>query len=152
MSAFIRTLFASAVLLLAVPAVFAAPDFDPTFFDQGESHGHPWLSGGIGADQRATLSQLLGTDYNLKLEFAVAEGNYLGAVDVAVLTPRGEAVLTVHSPGPWLLTRLPPGSYRVRVSGYGKSFEQALTLPAQGARTLIFSRWTTAEVDAFAPE
>lgn len=140
------------IIGLLVPMFSAAQELDPTFFEQGESHGHPWLSGGVGSDQRAALNQLVGTDYNLKLEFAVAEGHYLGAVDVAVFTSRGETVLAVHSPDPWLLIRLPAGAYRVQVSGYGKTFAQAVTLPARGARTLVFNRWTKADTERFAPE
>ena len=63
-------------------SVFAqAPDSFPI---QPKHYGNiPYLSGGVGLDEREALNQM-SRDYDLKLSFAVTGGNYLGDVAVEV--------------------------------------------------------------------
>ena len=118
------------------------------FLEQGGEPGTPWVSGGVGSDERQYMLGEYGSSYNLKLEFAVSDSSYLGGIDVVISKPAGGTVLTVHSRGPWLMTRLPPGDYRVRVTGYGRSVEQSLKVPARGLKSAVFKDWTEAEVSA----
>ena len=50
-------------------------------------------------------------DYSLKLEFVGAQGQYLGDEHVNI-TGEGRS-LNVHCTGPWLLMKLPAGTYRI---------------------------------------
>lgn len=136
----IATLTALPFATLAAPA----PQFDPDYFSQGMSQGHPWVSGGIGKAERETLGQHLGEDYNLKLEFAREDGHYLAEVAVTIADPQGTPVVSAASPGPWFLTELPAGEYRVIASADGRTFERQVVLPEQGSRTLVFSGWQSA--------
>jgi hypothetical protein len=90
-------------------------------------------------------------DYNLKLEFAVAEGNYLADVAVSINTLADVPVLRAFSPGPWLMVKLPAGRYQVDVNGFEKTFVEEVTVPAQGLETVIFNGWTKAGVTAATP-
>jgi hypothetical protein len=102
------------------------------------------VSGGVGIEER--MRETLADDYNLKLEFAVAQGNYLGDVSVRITNADGAVVMDAKSSGPWFLTKLPPGTYGVQASGFGETFEQTVQLPATGLHTLVFNQWTKAGV------
>lgn len=98
--------------------------------------GVPFLSGGFGLDERTAIDAMAG-QYNLKLEFAMAEGNYLGDVRVML---QGPVVLDVISEGPWFLTRVPPGTYRVTAEYAGAAKTQSVSVGAGGLKTVVF-RW-----------
>jgi hypothetical protein len=121
---------------------------DPS--DKGSYLGTPWVSGGVGESSRDQLMREY-DDYNLKLEFAVAEGNYLADVAVNITRENGTPVLRAFSTGPWLMTKLPAGTYDVTVNGFEKTFEQQVTVPAQGMETVVFNDWTKAGVAAATP-
>lgn len=118
--------------------------------DQGSYLGTPWVSGGVGESSREQLMQEY-DDYNLKLEFAVADGHYLADVAVNIVTPNGTPVLRAFATGPWLMTKLPAGDYEVAVNGFGKTFVQEVSVPRQGMETAIFNDWTKAGVAAATP-
>lgn len=118
--------------------------------DQGTYLGTPWVSGGVGISARDELLQQY-DDYNLRLEFAVAEGNYLAGIEVSITTPDGQPVLRAFSPGPWLITKLPAGRYQVAASGFEETFVRDVTVPAQGMETVIFNEWTRAGVAEVTP-
>lgn len=134
----------SIATLIALPAwaaTAAAPQFDPDYFTQGQYQGHAWVSGGIGTHEREQLSQHVGRDYNLKLEFARVNGHYLGQVAVTITDVHGNPVLSAPSAGPWFLAELPAGDYRVIATADERAFERPVSIPEQGARTLIFNEW-----------
>lgn len=118
--------------------------------DQGTYRGTPWLSDGVGESAREQLMNA-DDDYNLKLEFAVAEGHYLGDVAVSINTPDGEPVLRAFSPGPWLMAKLPAGRYEVDANGFEKTFVREVDVPAQGMETVLFNDWTKADVAEATP-
>lgn len=135
-------------LSLSTPLA-AAPAADAgRFLERGGDPGTPWVSGGVGSDERDFMLSQYGSSYNLKLELAVTGGSYIGDVDVAISNAGGTPVLTARSRGPWFMTKLPPGSYRVKVSGYGRSFEQPVKVPARGLKTAVFQGWSAAEVSS----
>lgn len=134
-------------------AAFAAEgaQTEPKLYDQGSYEGTPWLSGGIGADERKDLLENYGDDYNLKIELAVADGSYLADVGVVIAKADGAVVMKEVSTGPWFMTRLPAGTYRIQVSGFGQAFEETVEVPAAGLKTVVFSEWTKQEVAKEAP-
>lgn len=131
----------TALMTLPTLVTATAPQFNPDYFTQGQYQGHDWVSGGIGTHERERLSQHLGSDYNLKLEFARVDGHYLGDVAVTVMDAQGDPVLSAPSPGPWFLAELPAGNYRVIASADERTFEQSVSIPEQGSRILIFNNW-----------
>lgn len=114
--------------------------------DEGNYQGIPWLSGGVGETEREYLSSQRAEDYNLKLEFATMTGAYLGNVSVSIAKPDGELVVDALSEGPWFMTKLAAGTYRVQASGDGKTYNMSVDVPATGLRTVVFNQWTTSAV------
>lgn len=98
--------------------------------------GVPYMSGGFGLDEQAALEASAG-QYNLKLVFAKAEGNYLADVGVKI---RGPVSLDAVSEGPWFYARLPAGSYTVTAENDGVAKTQSVSVAAEGRKTLMF-RW-----------
>ena len=119
--------FAMSGIGVAVAAE-AAMSSDEIPIDQGTYLGTPWVSGGVGESAREALMKEY-DDYNLKLEFAVAEGSYLADVAVSLTTPDGVPVLRAFSPGPWLIAKLPAGRYQVAVNGFEKTFVREVQVP-----------------------
>ena len=73
-----------------------------------------FTTGGVGLAARQQLAAQSG-QYNLHLEFAYApEGEYLSEVQVDISDARGNNVLSTRTDGPWLLAKLPAGSYAVK--------------------------------------
>src|SRR5688572_4991669 len=100
-----------AVLLLGVAAFApaAGPDNDAIVKNAG---GVSYVSGGIGKESRDRLDSLT-RDFNLKLVFATASGEYVSGVRVAIADAAGKTRLDATSEGPWFLTRLPAGNYQI---------------------------------------
>jgi hypothetical protein len=120
-----------AILLAAAPA-FAQSVTSLVPEVQEKSYGRtPYITGGVGLEERAALEERMG-DYNLKLIFALEEGNYLSSVDVTIRDDRGNTVLQTTTNGPWLAARLPEGSYTVRATIQGETQEK--TVEVRGAR------------------
>jgi len=103
--------------------------------------GIPYLSGGIGLDEREALRSLA-NEYNLQLSFALKRGNYLSDVEVLIADDRGATVLAAISQGPWFFTELPAGTYHIRAKmlgqSLGQSLEQVARVPQQGQSRLSF--------------
>ncbi|UCV17546.1 carboxypeptidase regulatory-like domain-containing protein [Ferribacterium limneticum] len=98
-----------------------------------------YVSGGIGDEERDEI-RLREVDFNLKLLFSERDGSYLGSVDVVVLNPKGEKVLEANSVGPFLLARLPRGSYVIKVSMNGQEQQRKLSISEKRRSEGVF-RW-----------
>ena len=55
------------------------------------------------------------------------------------------------SDGPWFMTKLPAGTYKVQAMGFGKTFEKTVQVPATGLHTVVFNQWTNGEVAEHTP-
>lgn len=100
--------------------------------------GIPYVSGGIGVDERATL-RARGKEDNLKLTFALEDGHYLGDAAVLITDATGHKVLEALSQGPWFLAKLPAGTYTVRATALGKTFLQVVQVPVRGQKQVHFA-------------
>jgi hypothetical protein len=119
-----------AVLVLASSFVFAgslaqAQSGQPARSAASSSaSGVEFTSGGVGLAARQQLAAQAG-QYNLQLEFVYApEGEYLSAVQVDVADARGNNVLSTVTEGPWLMAKLPAGSYTVKARFGGETRTQ----------------------------
>jgi hypothetical protein len=74
--------------------------------------GVAYVSGGVGLEERAQL-EALGTEFSLRLTFALTTRSFLSDVPVRVLDSGGRVVLEATSDGPILFARLDPGAYVV---------------------------------------
>lgn len=109
------------LLLLVVSAVGAQSVPTPEkMINEGNFRGTPWISGGVGEGERKYLLEEYADDFNLKLEFAVAQGSYLADVWVRITKPMGEVVVNSLSGGPWFMTKLPAGTYKLKFHGFSE--------------------------------
>ena len=85
--------------------------------------GIPYLSGGIGLDERQAPPEVTKED-NLKLSFALTNRDYLSDVALVITDSKGNKVMEAVSEGPWFFTKLLAGNYTVRATTMGKTIEQ----------------------------
>ena len=126
-----------AFVLGLVPLSFSS-QLSPSPLEGKTSNGIPYLSGGVGLDERETL-QAMGTANNLKLIFALKRGNYLSDVNVRITDAAGHKVLAVISQGPWFFTRLPAGQYTVTATALGETLQRGVHLASEGQTQLHFT-------------
>jgi hypothetical protein len=113
---------------------------------QGSYEGNPYFSGGVGVEDRENIASTVQNKYNLKLEFARPNGAYLDHVKVHITDPQGRTVMDAVSVGPWFLTKLDPGTYKVSVHGFGQQFDRTVKVPAHGLQRVVFGGWKQAGV------
>jgi hypothetical protein len=103
------------------------------------SSGVPYVTGGAGTEAVDRL-RAMEKDFNLKLVFALDNGEYLADVDVSVLDAADRVVLDAPSEGPWLLAKLPAGNYQVNVNYRGRVERRTVAVGATTLKTIDF-RW-----------
>jgi hypothetical protein len=108
--------------------------------DAKKTHGTaPAVSGGVSLNARDTLRGSE-SNANVKLVFALNTGNYVSDVAVKVTNSAGNVVIEDTSNGPWLLARLPAGSYTANATYNGHTVTQKFSVGKSGLRTAQF-RW-----------
>lgn len=129
----------------AVVMLASAPFLSPASASNEEvvrtASGVSYISGGIGTDSTDRLSSLASA-YNLKLVFALNSGEYVSDVRVAIANAAGKTLLDATSEGPWLLTRLPPGNYRIVATFADHAVTRQVAVGATNLRTVDF-RWVS---------
>lgn len=136
-----RSLFVATVLAFAsLIGIAAEPpaDYCCSMQKKQSDGGVPYISGGIGEDERTALNAAA-ADYNLKLVFAdKGGGHYLSDIKVSIKGAKGADVLEAVSDGPWFLAKLPPGSYRVTASAGDQRQSRSVTVGKQKQSRLAF--------------
>jgi hypothetical protein len=100
--------------------------------------GTPYVSGGIGLEERAEL-RTMGKADNLELSFALQNRDYIGSAEVVIKDKNGAETLEAVSDGPLFFARLPEGVYTVKATAMGKTLEQTVHVPSQGQARLYFA-------------
>lgn len=103
--------------------------------------GISYVSGGVGDESTDRLNSMAG-EFNLKLVFAMKSGEYVSGVKVVIIDAKGKSVLDTISDGPWLLTRLPAGNYKIVANFAGKAEKRQVAVGANKLRTIDF-RWAS---------
>ena len=98
----------------------------------------PAVSGGVSVNARDNM-RAREQNANVKLVFALDTGNYVADVGVKIMDSRGAVVMDDVSQGPWVLARLPAGSYTAHATWNGVTKTQKFTV-GKGMRTAQF-RW-----------
>jgi len=98
----------------------------------------PYVSGGIGVEEREALQATAEQD-NLRLSFALENGNYLGSAEVVIKNANGLLVLEEVSDGPLFFVKLPAGNYTVEATAMGKTLEQVAHVPSKGHAQVHFA-------------
>lgn len=102
-----------------------------------EAGGIKYACAGVG---KASRSDPRWASFPVKLEFAAANGDFLGDPAVTVTDGSGKPVFQAQCDGPWVLIELPAGSYKVHATGqkgqYAKDFTIAVKTGAQTTKTV----------------
>ena len=138
----LKTLLAGSLLAVALTGA-PAWSADVELPQVRQSGNVTYLSGGVSEEDRVALGPIA-RDYNLKLVFALRNGEYLSDTDVVVTSGRGQTVLEAKSEGPWFLARLPSGQYTIIATSNGQSQRRTVAVGPRGSRTLDF-RWSSPE-------
>jgi hypothetical protein len=120
--------------LLAAPIPAAAQGAgDPIL----EANGIKYACAGVG---KASRGDPRWKAFPVKLEFAAANGDFLGDPAVTVTDASGKPVFQAQCNGPWVLIELPAGSYKVHATGqkaqYAKDFDLMVKAGAQTKKTV----------------
>jgi hypothetical protein len=99
----------------------------------------PVVSGGVSLNARDNMRGQAG-DHNVKLVFSLNTGNYVSDVQVKVTDASGRTVIDDVSNGPWLMAKLPAGTYTATATYNGKPVTQSFSVGKTGMRTANF-RW-----------
>ena len=112
----------------------------PGIVQAATEQGFPYMSGGIGIDEREVM-QSWGGSYNLKLSFAETSGTYLSDVKLLIEDEKGREVIRTTSNGPWFYVQLPPGTYTVKATFEDETKQiKNLRLSEEG-RALRYVHW-----------
>ena len=127
-----------ASLLLLMNATMSFPEeTDETTALEDERTNTPYLSGGIGTDERDALSADA-KNYNLKIVFATKGKAYLADIAVKINDESGKTIIDATSDGPWFFTRLCPGKYTVFATMKEEALNQKLEIKQSGQSVLYF--------------
>jgi hypothetical protein len=98
----------------------------------------PYLSGGIGVDERFEMLTRQ-HEFNLRVLTAGSPtGHYLNVDRIRVVDEYGTAILDIAPDGPWLYARLAPGKYAVSATYAGQTQSRRIEMPAEGHREVYF--------------
>ncbi|SAK52769.1 hypothetical protein AWB75_01738 [Caballeronia catudaia] len=96
-----------------------------------------YTSGGVGLDEsRALLREQ--AHWPLSLRFTGPTTEYLSGVTVRVVGGKGGEVLSTESMGPYMLVKLPPGSYTVYAKYKDQEKKQTVSVAGPGTAKAAF--------------
>ncbi|MDR5853728.1 carboxypeptidase regulatory-like domain-containing protein [Caballeronia sp. LZ062] len=99
-----------------------------------------YTSGGVGLDEsRALLREQ--AHWPLSLRFTGPTADYLSGVTVRIVGGMGGEVLNTESMGPYMLVKLPPGSYTVYAKYKDQEKKQSVNVSGPGKAKAAF-HWT----------
>ena len=130
---------AAAVALLLASATLVPIAYTADEEAVRSSGGVSYVSGGVGTASTDRLSALA-KDFNLKLVFALKSGDFVSGVDVTIADAAGKTLVNTKSEGPWFLTRLPAGNFKIAATFDGKTESRTIAVGAEKMKTVDF-RW-----------
>ncbi len=132
----------ASVTTLAGGLILTAGAFAQAPMPQPQMQGSvAYLNGGAGDEEVQYIKQSM-KDYSMALAFARAaspRAEYVATVAVSVKDGKGNAVFEVPSVGPYLLLKLPAGSYAVTATYQGQA--QTRTVSAGNSGALVTFEW-----------
>lgn len=132
---------AAAVALLLASATLVPVAYTAEEEAVQNSGGVSYVSGGVGTASTDRLSSLA-KDFNLKLVFALKSGDYVSGVDVTIADAAGKTLVNAKSEGPWFLTRLPAGNFKIAATFDGKTENRTIAVGGEKLKTVDF-RWAS---------
>lgn len=126
-----------AALLGGSAATFAANAPLPAEQHQGSV---AYISGGVGKDEAAAFKKAAAS-YPLMLEFVAKtkpRNEFLSDIQVAIKEPNGKEVLNTKAEGPFLLAKLPAGTYKVYATHNGQTREHTVKIGKSDHHRVVF--------------
>ena len=138
---------------MLVNFLWAVPAADSWSAVEGRgAGGEPYATGGVGDEERASLTRRR-QEFNVWITTAARQsGAYLADVRVKITDAANRQVLETALDGPLILIRLAPGQYTIEASLEQQKQQRAVTIGAQGHRELYFYFDVAAETFAPAAE
>jgi len=97
-----------------------------------------YVTGGIGLDESSAI-KAAEKDFSLSLLFAQSKrGEYLADIKVNITDKAGKTVLEAVSDGPFLLAKLPAGTYKVSADHEGTVIAKTVRVEAKGVTHASF--------------
>ncbi len=104
-----------------------------------------YVTGGIGLDESSAI-KAAEKDFSLSLLFAqTRRGEYLADIKVNIRDQAGKTVLEAVSDGPFLLAKLPAGTYKVSADNEGNVLVKTVRVEAKGVTRAAFVWQATAK-------
>ena len=129
-----RLALAASLIALGSMSVQAQEIAEPLPFDSPVSMRQmEAVCTGIGADSRTDPRW---ATYPLRIELVGRAGEYLGQATVT-LTQNDEAIISARCGGPWLLLRVPTGTYDVTAVVENVSKTSKATVPMSGQGRVV---------------
>jgi hypothetical protein len=100
--------------------------------------GRPFVSGGVGAEEVATLSSEKRQYALAILTAAKGSGAFLADVRVRITDEQSKQVLDVVMDGPWLLVDVPAGRYQVEAVQNSRTQKNVVTVGTGDHRQTVF--------------
>ena len=129
----------SRLKLLALLVAIVAPSFgvaEEEVLAPGFSNGIPFLSGGIGDEEREAIERAR-KDYNVKIVLTETAGAYISNVNLEIATILGEPILALSGAGPLVLIQLPPGTYLITADYDGRKTQRSFDVKDYSAQTVV---------------
>ena len=98
-----------------------------------------FVSGGVDDASLDRMKSMV-PGFNVKMVFALNSGAFLSDVNVTIADARGNQVLQTRTEGPWLLAKLPAGTYQVVATEGANVTRRTVTVGSGKASDLEF-RW-----------
>lgn len=98
-----------------------------------------FVTGGVGEEELEDINAARG-DFNVQLLMAEKSGAYVAGVRLVVFDAKGGKVLEADGAGPYLLVRLPAGSYHGTADYEGRSMPFRLNVRGGGRQSAVI-RW-----------
>ena len=131
-------------LLSIAIAIFALP----LTADAGTERNVQVRTGGISLEERAAFDAMR-KDYNLRVAFVQADGDYVADVGVRLDSPDGRRVYYEgRTDGPFLFASLAPGSYRLEARYAGRVQERIISVGPSQPQPYLYFRWRESEAPA----
>ncbi|MDR5778569.1 carboxypeptidase regulatory-like domain-containing protein [Caballeronia sp. LZ065] len=96
-----------------------------------------YTSGGVGLDESHALIREQ-AHWPLSLRFTGPTADYLSGVHVRIVGGKGGEVLNTESMGPYMLVKLPPGSYTVYAKYKDQEKKQSVSVAGPGKAKAAF--------------
>lgn len=129
------------VLLAGTTLAASAETWPPVSLPAEQQQGEvTFMTGGVGSEEAAAIRDAA-AKWPLTLVFVEARRgreSWVADVGVSIRDGKGDTVLDATTDGPFLLARLSPGRYVVEATYNGTAHRKSVTVPAHGARRIVF--------------